>query len=223
MSSYIGGERMFDFISLDYSHFVAFLVATFIIAIVPGPDMAFIVSRSVSEGKTAGIATAIGMQVGVMFHILLAAFGLSAILLKSALVFQIIKYIGAAYLIYLGIQTIRDKKGINITIQESQGGIRKAFWQGAITDIFNPKVALFFLTFLPQFISPAMGNTFLQFIVLGVIFGCLTLVVDVSYSIIASSIRNVLVKNKTAMYWQKIVSGFTLIGLGTLLAFEKRS
>ena len=214
---------MFDFISLDYSHFVAFLVATFIIAIVPGPDMAFIVSRSVSEGKTAGIATAIGMQVGVLFHILLAAFGLSAILLKSALVFQIIKYIGAGYLIYLGIQTIRDKKGINITIQESQGGIRKAFWQGAITDIFNPKVALFFLTFLPQFISPSMGNTFLQFIVLGVIFGCLTLVVDVGYSIIASSIRNVLVKNKTAMLWQKIVSGFTLIGLGTLLAFEKRS
>lgn len=223
MSSYIGGERMLDFISLDYSHFVAFLVATFIIAIVPGPDMAFIVSRSVSEGKTAGIATAIGMQVGVLFHILLAAFGLSAILLKSALVFQIIKYIGAGYLIYLGIQTIRDKKGINITIQESQGGIRKAFWQGAITDIFNPKVALFFLTFLPQFISPSMGNTFLQFIVLGVIFGCLTLVVDVGYSIIASSIRNVLVKNKTAMLWQKIVSGFTLIGLGTLLAFEKRS
>jgi len=214
---------MLDFISLDYSHFVAFLVATFIIAIVPGPDMAFIVSRSVSEGKTAGIATAIGMQVGVLFHILLAAFGLSAILLKSALVFQIIKYIGAGYLIYLGIQTIRDKKGINITIQESQGGIRKAFWQGAITDIFNPKVALFFLTFLPQFISPSMGNTFLQFIVLGVIFGCLTLVVDVGYSIIASSIRNVLVKNKTAMLWQKIVSGFTLIGLGTLLAFEKRS
>lgn len=207
---------------LDFANFTAFLVATLVIAIVPGPDMAFIVSRSVAEGKKVGIATAFGMQVGVMFHILLSAFGLSAILMTSALAFQIVKYIGAMYLIYLGIQTIRDKKGINISIQENQGGIWKAFWQGAITDIFNPKVALFFLTFLPQFINPDMGNTFFQFIFLGVVFGLLSLTIDICYSIIASSIRNVLTKNKTAMHWQKRVSGFTLIGLGTLLAFEKR-
>ncbi|MEN3772227.1 LysE family translocator [Priestia megaterium] len=111
-------------------------------------------------GKKVGIATAFGMQVGILFHILLAAFGLSAILMTSALAFQIVKYIGAAYLIYLGIQTIRDKEGININIQKNQGGMWKAFWQGAITDVFNPKVALFFLTFLPQFISPDKGNTF---------------------------------------------------------------
>ncbi|WP_194483528.1 LysE family translocator, partial [Psychrobacillus lasiicapitis] len=146
----------------------------------------------------------------------------SALLMTSALVFQIIKYIGAAYLIYLGIQTIRDKKGININIQDNQGGIRKAFWQGAIIDIFNPKVALFFLTFLPQFISPNMRNTFFQFIFLGVVFALLTLIVDIGYSMIAGSIKNVLTKNNTAMQWQKKISGFTLVGLGTLLAFEKR-
>ncbi|WP_194483532.1 LysE family translocator, partial [Psychrobacillus lasiicapitis] len=146
----------------------------------------------------------------------------SALLMTSALVFQIIKYIGAAYLIYLGIQTIRDKKRLNINIQDNQGGIRKAFWQGAIIDIFNPKVALFFLTFLPQFISPNMGNTFFQFIFLGVVFALLTLIVDIGYSLIAGSIKNVLAKNNTAMQWQKKISGFTLIGLGTLLAFEKR-
>ncbi|MDI2587047.1 LysE family translocator [Psychrobacillus sp. NEAU-3TGS] len=213
---------MFDFINLDSTHFTAFLVATLVIAIVPGPDMAYIVSRSIAEGKKAGIATSFGMQVGVMFHILLAAFGLSALLMTSALVFQIIKYIGAAYLIYLGIQTIRDKKGLKINIQDNQGGIRKAFWQGAIIDIFNPKVALFFLTFLPQFISPNMGNTFFQFIFLGVVFALLTLIVDIGYSLIAGSIKNVLAKNNTAMQWQKKISGFTLIGLGTLLAFEKR-
>ncbi|TQR07769.1 LysE family translocator [Psychrobacillus lasiicapitis] len=213
---------MFDFINLDFTHFTAFLVATLVIAIVPGPDMAYIVSRSIAEGKKVGIATSFGMQVGVMFHILLAAFGLSALLMTSALVFQIIKYIGAAYLIYLGIQTIRDKKGININIQDNQGGIRKAFWQGAIIDIFNPKVALFFLTFLPQFISPNMRNTFFQFIFLGVVFALLTLIVDIGYSMIAGSIKNVLTKNNTAMQWQKKISGFTLVGLGTLLAFEKR-
>lgn len=143
--------------------------------------------------------------------------------MTSALAFQIVKYIGAAYLIYLGIQTIRDKEGININIKENQGGMWKAFWQGAITDIFNPKVALFFLTFLPQFVNLDKGNTFFQFIFLGVVFGLLGLIIDVCYSIIASSIRNVLAKNKTVMQWQKKVSGFTLIGLGTWLAFEKRS
>lgn len=214
---------MLDFINIiDFTHFTAFIVATLIIAIIPGPDMAFIVSRTVVGGKKFGIATAFGMQVGVMFHILLAAFGLSAILMTSATVFQIVKYIGATYLIYLGIQTVRDKKGINIDIRENKGGIWKAFWQGAITDILNPKVALFFLTFLPQFINHDMGNTFFKFIFLGVIFGMLSLTIDVCYSIVASSIRDVLTKNKTTMKWQKKVSGFTLIGLGTLLAVEKR-
>ncbi|WP_352927636.1 LysE family translocator [Peribacillus simplex] len=214
---------MFDFINLDFTTFTAFLFAALVISIIPGPDVAFVVSRSIAGGKKVGIATAFGMQLGIMFHILLAAFGLSAILMTSALAFQIVKYIGAAYLIYLGIQTIRDKKGININVQEDHGGMRKAFWQGAITDIFNPKVALFFLTFLPQFISPDQGNTFFQFIFLGVIFGLLGLIIDICYSLIADWFRNVLAKNQTMMKWQKRVSGFTLIGLGTLLAFEKRS
>ncbi|MGG0474510.1 LysE family translocator [Priestia aryabhattai] len=213
---------MFDFINLDINNFTAFLFATLVISLIPGPDVAFVVSRSIAGGKKVGIATAFGMQVGILFHILLAAFGLSAILMNSALAFQIVKYIGAAYLIYLGIQTIRDKEGININIEKNHGGMWKAFWQGAITDIFNPKVALFFLTFLPQFISPDKGNTFFQFIFLGIVFGLLGLIIDVCYSIIADSIRNVLAKNKTVMQWQKRVSGFTLIGLGTWLAFEKR-
>lgn len=100
--------------------------------------------------------------------------------------------------------------------------MRKAFWQAAKTDIFNPKVALFFLTFLPQFINPDIGNTFFQFIFLEVVFGLIGLIIDICYSIIANSIRNVLAKNKTVMQWQKKVRGFTLIGLGTWLVFEKR-
>ncbi|MEY8741189.1 LysE family translocator [Bacillales bacterium AN1005] len=157
-----------------------------------------------------------------MSFLIFAAVGLSAILMTSAIAFQIVKYIGAAFLIYLGIQTIRDKEGIKINVQENHGGMRKAFWQEAITEIFNPKVALFFLTFLPQFISHDQGNTFSQFIFLGAIFGLLGLVIDIGYSNIAGSIRNALAKNKTVMQWQKRVSGFTLIGLGVWLAFEKR-
>lgn len=214
---------MFDLLAINFSQFTAFLVVALFIIIAPGPDMAFIVSRSISGGKKEGIATAFGIQLGLVFHILLAAFGLSAILMTSAIAFQVMKYIGAAYLIYLGIQTIRDKKGINFNIQENTVNMRKAFWQGAITNIFNPKMALFFLTFLPQFINPSIGSSFLQFVFLGVIFGILGLIFDISVSLIASSLKNFLTKNKTAMQWQKNISGITLIGLGTWLAFEKRS
>lgn len=180
--------------------------------------MAFIISRSVGEGRNAGIATALGMQVGVLVHICLAAFGLSAILMTSVWAFQIIKYIGAAYLIYLGIQSLKREKSINIISEKNTISVRKAFIQGAITDIFNPKVALFFLTFLPQFINPQISNPIDQFFIFGIIFSVMGLAVDIVTSVLASSLRQVLSKNKGILRWQQKISGFTLIGLGTWLA-----
>lgn len=208
---------------IDLSYFSAFLLTSLVILIAPGPDMAFIISRSVGEGRNAGIATALGMQVGVLVHICLAAFGLSAILMTSVWAFQIIKYIGAAYLIYLGIQSLKREKSINIISEKNTINAPKAFIQGAITDIFNPKVALFFLTFLPQFINPQISNSFEQFFIFGIIFSVMGLVVDIVTSILASSLRQVLSKNKGALRWQQRISGFSLIGLGTWLALEKRS
>ncbi|GGL58349.1 LysE family translocator [Sporolactobacillus putidus] len=208
---------------IDVSYFSAFLLTSLVILIAPGPDMAFIISRSVGEGRNAGVATALGMQVGVLVHICLAAFGLSAILMTSVWAFQIIKYIGAAYLIYLGIQSLKREKSINIISEKNTISVRKAFIQGAITDIFNPKVALFFLTFLPQFINPQISNPIDQFFIFGIIFSVMGLAVDIVTSVLASSLRQVLSKNKGILRWQQKISGFTLIGLGTWLALEKRS
>jgi len=209
---------MFDF--LDYSLLPAFILAAFIICITPGPDMAFVISRSISQGHRHGIATAIGIQMGTLVHILLAVLGFSAILMTSVWAFLIIKYIGAMYLLYLGIQTLRNRKGIRISSNKKSVSMSKAFWEGALTDIFNPKVALFFLTFIPQFINPDTSNINSQFIILGIILGIIGLTVDISVALIASLFGNFLSKNRVALWWQQTISGITLIGLGTWLALE---
>ncbi|MCO7126525.1 LysE family translocator [Sporolactobacillus shoreicorticis] len=208
---------------IDISFFSAFLLTSMVILIAPGPDMAFIISRSIGEGRNAGVATAFGMQIGVFIHICLAAFGLSAILMTSMWAFQIVKYIGAAYLIYLGIQTLRKGKSIVITSKKDRISIKKAFLQGALTDIFNPKVALFFLTFLPQFINPHLSSPIAQFFIFGLMFSVMGLIVDIITSVLASSLRQLLSKNKRVFWWQQKISGITLLSPGTWLAFEKRS
>ncbi|WP_208588879.1 LysE family translocator [Gracilibacillus suaedae] len=211
---------MFDFFAIDYSLLPAFMLAAFIICIAPGPDMAFVISRSISQGRRYGIATAFGIQMGVLVHIVLAVLGLSAILMTSTWAFLILKYVGAAYLVYLGIQTLRDRKNVQIFTDKKKVSVRKAFMEGALTDIFNPKVALFFLTFIPQFINPSLSSTASQFIILGLILGIIGLLVDISTAFIASLFGNFLAKNKTALWWQQTVSGITLLGLGAWLALD---
>lgn len=211
---------MFEFNLIDYSLLPAFILAAFIICVTPGPDMAFVISRSISQGRKYGIATAIGIQLGTIVHILLAVLGLSAILTTSVWAFLILKYIGAAYLIYLGIQTFKNRTSINISTDKKKVSLSKAFWEGALTDIFNPKVALFFLTFIPQFINPSLSSTYSQFIVLGLILGVIGLTVDISVALISSLFGNFLAKNKIALWWQQTLSGITLLGLGAWLALE---
>lgn len=217
----MGGEsKMLDFLVIDYSLLPAFILAAFVICIAPGPDMAFVISRSISQGRKYGIVTALGIQMGVIVHILLAVLGLSAILMTSTWAFLILKYVGAAYLVYLGIQTLRDRKNVHILTDKKKVSIRKAFFEGALTDIFNPKVALFFLTFIPQFINPEISSTASQFIILGLILGVIGLMVDISIAFISSLFGNFLAKNKIALWWQQTLSGITLLCLGAWLAFD---
>ncbi|SFL56906.1 Threonine/homoserine/homoserine lactone efflux protein [Gracilibacillus orientalis] len=211
---------MLDFLVIDYSLLPAFILAAFVICIAPGPDMAFVISRSISQGRKYGIVTALGIQMGVIVHILLAVLGLSAILMTSTWAFLILKYVGAAYLVYLGIQTLRDRKNVHILTDKKKVSIRKAFFEGALTDIFNPKVALFFLTFIPQFINPEISSTASQFIILGLILGVIGLMVDISIAFISSLFGNFLAKNKIALWWQQTLSGITLLCLGAWLAFD---
>lgn len=143
--------------------------------------------------------------------------------MTSVWAFLILKYIGAAYLIYLGIQTLKNRNSFSISTDKKKVSIRKAFWEGALTDIFNPKVALFFLTFIPQFIDPSLSNTAIQFIILGLILGILGLIVDITVALIASLFGNFLAKSKIALWWQQTISGVTLLGLGAWLALEGKA
>lgn len=213
---------MADFLSIDFSNFAAFLMVAMVMMIIPGPDMAFIISRSVSGGRKQGIATAFGMQLGFIFHILIAVCGLSAILMTSTIAFQIVKYVGAVYLVYLGVKTIHEKQQITLdTQQKIHSSVWKSFTQGAITNILNPKNALFFLTFFPQFIKPAAGNTAFQFIFLGVVFGVMGLIFDILLTLLATALKDRFTTNTKAIQWQKNISGGVLIILGAILAFEK--
>lgn len=164
-----------ELLGIGYSELFTFFIAALIIVVAPGPDRVFILTRSISGGKRVGVFTALGIQLGVVFHIFLATIGVSSILMASALAFKIVKYIGAVYLIFLGIKTFRERSNINFNLTSEDGSAKNSFWQGAITNIFNPKVALFFLTFLPQFINTSEGNTIVQFLFLGCIFAVLGL------------------------------------------------
>src|SRR5258706_6914987 len=159
---------------------LTYIVAAFALVLAPGPNQALVLANSISHGRRAGIVTSLGANVGTMVHTLAAALGLSAILATSALVFGMVKYVGAAYLVYLGVRAIMDR---SVTMGIAEDGtptktLHQTFTRAIAVGILNPKVALFFLAFLPQFVDPARGAVVLQFLVLGVILATLGLMWD---------------------------------------------
>ncbi|MBS1933681.1 MAG: LysE family translocator, partial [Bacteroidetes bacterium] len=148
-----------------------FALTALLLNLTPGNDMLFVIARSSSQGSKAGIISAFGIMAGCAVHMFAAVAGLSAIIASSAVAFSIIKYIGAAYLVYLGIQSILDKTNkLNVHRSIQKTSYKKIFWQAVVTNVLNPKVALFFLAFLPQFINTKSGNATLQILFLGVWF-----------------------------------------------------
>jgi threonine/homoserine/homoserine lactone efflux protein len=150
---------------------VTFAAACVLFAVIPGPAVIYIVTRSVDQGRMAGIASVFGIASGTLVHVPAAALGLSALLLSSATAFTIVRYLGAAYLVYLGVKKILDRDGELTPDGAPRQSLRRIYRQGAIVGVLNPKTALFFLAFLPQFVDPARGSVTLQFIVLGVLLG----------------------------------------------------
>ena len=148
--------------------FGLFLAAALVLAITPGPGIFYILTRSLKGGRREGIASSFGTAVGGLGHVVAAALGLSAMLATSAIAFSIVKYVGAAYLIYLGIRTLLSKEELNLNTSFVRTHARRAFYQGITTEVFNPKTALFFLAFIPQFGDP-QGVVLLQFVLLGCI------------------------------------------------------
>lgn len=172
---------MFDLHTLG-----VFALAGLLLNLTPGPDVLYIVARSSSQGRAAGVISALGIGTGCLVHILAAAGGLSALLVAVPLAYDIVRYTGAAYLIYLGVRAISAQgRGLPLRTLE-QESLGRVFWQGVLTDVLNPKVAMFFLAFLPQFTNPARGPLATQFLVLGLLFAFNGTLVNLGYALTAS-------------------------------------
>lgn len=202
---------------IDLTAYLLFLGASLVLLLTPGPAVLYIVARSVEQGRLGGIVSVAGVGLGNLAHVIAAAVGVSAIIAASALAFSVLKYLGAAYLIWLGIKTLRTRV-TPITLQVEGKPLARLFTEGAIVAALNPKTALFFLAFLPQFISPAAGAVWLQILLLGGSFVLLGLATDGLYAIAAGSLRNLFRDSLRVLKAQKLVSGTIYIGLGVMTA-----
>jgi threonine/homoserine/homoserine lactone efflux protein len=199
------------------STITTFALASIVLLVIPGPAVLYIVNRSVSDGRAVGLAAVGGLELGNLVHAIAAAVGLSAVLATSATAFTVVKWLGAGYLIIVGIRTLLQPAA---RVEADRPGVsaRKAFGQGIIVNVLNPKVALFFLSFLPQFIHPEDGHTSLQALTLGLVFVLMGCITDGTYSLIASSLREVLLRGRALPIVQRYVAGSVFIGLGVVAA-----
>ena len=205
-------------------HFETFLLTGILLNLTPGNDTIFILTKSIAQGKKAGIISALGIGTGSIVHTILAAFGLSLIIAKSILLFNIIKYAGAVYLLYIGWKMITDKSQLKTNdITKSNSVEYLKIYKGAIfTNILNPKVALFFIAFLPQFIGPTIKNTILPFLLLGTTFIITGTIWCLILAIFAASFFGRLKDNKKISGYINKICGLTLIGLGIKVALTDR-
>lgn len=208
---------------LDTSQIALFCVASIALILTPGPDMLYVIARSIGQGKRAGIVSALGVCFGILVHTASAAIGLSALLMSSALAYNIVKYVGAAYLIYLGIRTILSREQEN-NFNAPQVGISlaKTFSQGVLSNVLNPKVALFFLAFMPQFVDPSKGEIGLQTLTLGLIFVLMGFCWLVSVALLTSHLGNRLQSYSRWRRFQQWFTGSILVFLGARLALSEQ-
>jgi threonine/homoserine/homoserine lactone efflux protein len=194
-----------------------FVLASYALAIVPGPAVVYIVNRSLAQGRRVGAYSALGIATGGTVHVAAAALGVSAILASSAVAFSIVKYAGAAYLVFLGIKALREGE-LNLELPFATVSARRAFGQGVVVNILNPKTALFFLSFFPQFIHPEEGPVVAQMLILGVAFLLCALSSDLVYALAAGSIRRLLNRSHRARTAHRFVTASVFFGLGAVAA-----
>ena len=204
-------------------NFYFFLTVSILINLSPGPDMIYTAARSLSQGTRAGILSALGVFSGCLFHVTAATFGLSKIIEESVLLFSIIKYAGAAYLTYLGIQALLKSKRTKTEIVSVPAiKNRKIFFQGMLTNILNPKVAIFFLSFLPQFIDPHSSHVKEEIAFLGLWFDLQGTLVLVLVATVTGFFSQVLQKNAAFWGWQNKITGLILLGLGVRMMLTRK-
>ena len=202
---------------------ITFAIAALVVLIIPGPGVLYVVTRSFTQGRGVGLVSVLGLALGAFVHVVGAMIGLSAILMASATAFGIVKLLGAAYLIYLGIRKLLEKSTPADMSEVKPDSLPRVFWEGVVISVLNPKIAIFFLAFFPQFISPGDIPVHLQFLVLGLIYVLLALLSDGTYALLASQLRHTLGNYRTIGRISKTVSGWIFVGLGASLALAEKN
>jgi len=200
-----------------------FLLAALILLLTPGPAVLYIIARSMDQGRLAGFVSVLSIESGNSVHVLAATLGLSAVLMSSALAFSVVKYLGAAYLVYLGIRRLMARDGDHEIAHFKRQSLRRIYSQGVLVAALNPKTALFFLAFLPQFVDPSAGSVTLQFLMLGGLFILMAIVTDSMYALLASSAGGWLKRNRTFLRADRYLVGSMYIGLGLTAALAHKS
>ena len=204
----------------ELSTFSIFITATLVLLLIPGPAVLYIVTRSIDQGRVAGIVSTLGIAVGTLFHVVAAAFGVSALLVSSALLFNFVKYLGAAYLIYLGVRKLLVKEELRLTQKVEHKKLIQIFYQGVIVNVLNPKTALFFFAFLPQFVDVSRGTIAGQVLFLGATFVVIGLCSDGLYALLAGSLGKWLRSNLSFLRAQRYFAGMVYIALGAVTALS---
>jgi threonine/homoserine/homoserine lactone efflux protein len=198
----------------DPSTLVLVAFACLLLAIVPGPAVLYIVTRSMSQGRSAGLVSVAGIHVGTLVHVMAATLGLSAVLVRSGVAFNVVKYAGAAYLVYLGIRRLSERGQLNEGLRLEAQRPGRIFTQGIVVNVLNPKTALFFFAFLPQFVEPGHGTLPLQMLILGLVFMTVACVSDAMYALLSSELGNRLTSSDLFARKQRLVSGGVYVALG---------
>ena len=200
---------------------LAFGIASLALLVIPGPAVLYIINRSVADGRNVALSAVAGLEIGNFMHVIAATVGLSAVIATSAAAFSAVKWIGAGYLIYIGIRTLATKAQAVNHLNDPMSR-RRAFTQGIVVNTFNPKVALFFLSFLPQFIDADRGSAALQSLILGTTFVVLGCISDSLFAILASALRGTLLRGKSLPFVQRYVAGSVFIALGAIASTTRR-
>ncbi|RUU59267.1 LysE family translocator [Mesorhizobium sp. M2C.T.Ca.TU.002.02.1.1] len=207
---------------IDPATLITYVAVVFGFVFIPGPATLLTVARATSSGTKVGIATGAGVAAGDVIHTIMAIVGISAIIAASAMLFSIVKYIGAAYLVYLGIRAILEKAPAGLAGRTLPISAGKAFRQAILTEVLNPKTALFFLAFLPQFVHPQGGFVMLQLMLLGIIFVLFGLFSTIVFAVSAGGLGSFLRRNPAVLKWQGKVVGGIYCALGIRLALQQR-
>jgi threonine/homoserine/homoserine lactone efflux protein len=205
---------------INHSSLLLFVTGATVLLVIPGPAVTYVVSRSIGHGRAAGLVSVLGIVTGTLCHVVAAALGISALLASSAVAFQFVKYLGSAYLIYLGIKTLRRKEEQLAEADSGETKLTRIYGQGLLVNLLNPKTALFFLAFLPQFVDPTRGHITVQILQLGILFALMGWFSDSVYAVIAGTVAERIRGSVRLRRAQRNISGGGLIALGLASAFS---